>query len=163
MENAILKAKIENISISSKNNIHSLIRSEQVNDNVRNQTQLRMSEELKIINEEILPIYTLNHAIHSLETQGFEFQKQRRIEGGRRMIFEKIVGSGVDENILCYNIDIFPGEHRLVIDAGNMPDNSCRKYIKSFEESMGTFQGFIPHTDRQQIERIKHKQKIQMR
>jgi len=142
-----------------------------IQKNVYNyQSQIIKPELQKRLDEtfnKVLPKYTEYHAIHTLIEKGFAHQKTYDIENGKRMIFQRSVGEGSTARIERYSIDVFPNEGRIIIDGGDMPTTTCRKYIKKFEDSMGEFVSFQPHnsvTTQQKVEtKQKTKQEIKFR
>ena len=145
LEEALDELNLSDVQIVSKADAFSLSKSIKTQEYRGLTERANLKQSLNQVNEQVLPVYTLKHAIHSLKNKGFRYKRQRAISGGKRMFFEKTVGSGRSSKRLTYQIDVFPGEGRIVVEAGDMPGNSCRSYLKDFEKSMGKVSSFVEH------------------
>ncbi len=165
-----LEAALERLKL--KNNIKILQEQEEYRIGLQEETeryykqQVKTSLKVKIGNyhKKILPVYTELHAIHSLTEKGFKHVKTYQQDNGYKLIFEKVVGTGINERFERYEITVLPNENRILIDGGDMPGDYCRQYARKFQRSMGEFESFVPHSSTQGRtikETIKTKQRIE--
>jgi len=137
--------------------------SEKTQNYIKNRVESQLNLQLQKFHEQILPIYTERHAIHSLKAKGFKHVKTYNQDDGYKMIFEKLVGQGDDKRIDRYEITVIASENRILIDGGNMPGDYCRQQSRKFQRSMGKFKSFVPHQSSKATavkESVKTKQRI---
>ena len=142
LEQLNLKGKMK---VIQGNDIFIISLSEDAEDYLENKIKSQLNLRLQRFHEQILPIYTEFHAIHTLKEKGFKHVKTYNQKNGYKLIFEKLVGQDNNQRIDRYEITVLPNENRILIDGGNMPGDYCRQYSRKFQRSMGKFESFIPH------------------
>ena len=151
------------LNVIQEQNSYVISLSEQTQDEIKNRVKSHLNIQLQKFHEQILPIYTEFHAIHSLKEKGFKHVKTYNQEDGYKLIFEKLVGQGNDQRIDRYEITVIASENRILIDGGNMPGDYCRQQSRKFQRSMGKFKSFVPHQSSESTavkESVKTKQRI---
>ncbi|MCF2140535.1 MAG: hypothetical protein K9W44_10825 [Candidatus Lokiarchaeota archaeon] len=145
LEDAIKQLSLADLKIKSTGTHYCIASSVRTQDEHQNLTRNRLNQRLTEINSQILPAYTLNHAKHTLRNKGFHYKNKRAIIGGYRLFFEKLIGNGRNTQRLTYQIDVLPNENRIIVEAGAMPELTCRSYLKDFEKGMGKVISFTRH------------------
>ena len=147
LKQTLEELKLRNqVDIVQKGDLFQISKEKQSQRYIANKTEMELNDYLHSLHEKILPKYTELHAIHSLTQKGFRHSKTYQLVESYKMIFERIVGSGSNQRIDRYEILIIPNENRIIIDGGDMPGEYCRQHAKKFQNTMGTFESFVPHT-----------------
>jgi len=164
LDEALDKLKLRNsLNVLQEQDTYVISLSQQTQNYIKNRVETELNLQLQNFHEQILPIYTELHAIHSLKEKGFKHVKTYNQEDGYKMIFEKLVGQGNDQRIDRYEITVIASENRILIDGGNMPGDYCRQQARKFQRSMGKFHSFVPYQFRKATavkESVKTKQRI---
>lgn len=167
LEAALERLKLRyNIKILQEQREYRIGLQEETERYYKHQVEVGLKAKIKNYHKKILPVYTELHAIHSLTEKGFKHVKTYQQDNGYKLIFEKVVGTGIDERFERYEIRVLPNENRIIIDGGDMPGNYCRQYARKFQRSMGEFESFIPYSstqDRTIKETVKTKQHIEIK